>query len=79
MEHFVLANLFTKGIIFLISCLRPWATNPTQKDPLLQQNNLLLEEQILSFKSWSPLKRGVQNETGWFESIYTPFTLKRWR
>ena len=36
-EHFVLANLFTKGIIFLTSCLRPWATNPTQKDPLLQQ------------------------------------------
>ena len=35
----------------LCDCLLPWAEKPLNKGSTLQGKNLLLEEQILSFKS----------------------------
>ena len=41
----------------MTSCLTPWREKPFQKGSTLEGKNLLLEEQILSYKSSAPWRR----------------------
>ena len=54
---FMFEHHFTKGSNFVTSCLLPWRRNPSKLGFTLKGKNLLLEEQILSFKSESQLRR----------------------
>ena len=53
--HFML--FLQRGTTFVTYCLLSWMTNPSEIWFNLKRKNLLLEEQILSFKSRPQLKR----------------------
>ena len=47
---------FSRETTCVASCLLPWVTNPSKRVSTLKEQNLLLEEQILFFKSWPQLR-----------------------
>ena len=60
-----------KQLLWLLVCFHGWYSFPKWGLPLkefaLQGKNLVQEEQILSFKSWTPLKREAKWE---WQSIF---------
>ena len=54
--------ILTKGSNFGTSCLLPGSGRLTKLRPTLKRKNLLSTEQILSFHSWSQLRREAKRE-----------------